>query len=91
MNNIGLLILATIGVTLIIKNLWIVIEELCRAIRQSHRVATIISREYGTRKTTYKQWWYCFKDEVFSYYSTKELSIYEIDYNPSIKAKRRYH
>lgn len=89
--TVGLWVLATIGAILVIDNFWFIAKELYRALRQSHRIATIISREYGTRNTTYKQWWYCFKDEVFSYYTTKRVAHFIVDYDPNVKAKRNNH
>lgn len=87
--TVCLWILAAIGFTLVVDNLWFVVKELYRAAKQSHRIATIISREYGTRHTTYKQWWYCFKDEVFSYYTNKYVGNYRVDYDPNVKVTRR--
>ena len=70
--------------------IYVLQQELIRALKQSHRIATVIARLDGIDKITYKNWFLRFKEEMFSSYSTISIECYELDHNPKIKAKRRY-
>ncbi len=68
--------------------LYSVLKEVVRAMRQSHRIATVHTRfTTERRKPTFKMWLRCFKAEFYSSYSQTRIGYIELDHNPNVKAK----
>ncbi len=65
-----------------------ILKETVRAVRQSHRIATVHTRlQAQRRKPTFKMWFRCFRREFFSTYSRTRIGHFELDHDPNIKAK----
>jgi phosphate/sulfate permease len=90
MVSIIIWIFSAIGGCMVGFFIYVLQQEIIRALKQSHRITTVIARINGYNKITYNNWFYQFKNEMFSYYSTISIECYTLDYNPKIKVKRRY-
>lgn len=82
---------AAIGVGVVTFVLCLLVGELNRAIRQSHRVATVAVRAGGgpRRKIRYKEWRRAFKREFGSSYSSLIIRFVEIPHDPSKPLRAR--
>lgn len=80
-----------IGVGIVTFLICLLIGELNRAIRQSHRVATVAVRAGGgpRRKITYREWRRAFKREFGSSYSSLIIRFVEIPHDPSKPLRAR--
>lgn len=86
---------ASLGVGLVTMVVCLLLEEVFRALRQSHRIAVVCirTRLFQRRNPTLREWWRCFCREVFSEYTSLEISFIEIPHDPSKpmrSALRRY-
>ena len=68
-----------------------ILEEIWRASRQAHRLASAQKRMMEMRGDTapsfFLMWRTYFKSDFFSFYSCKRIGCFELDYNPSIRAR----
>ncbi len=63
-------------------------KETVRALRQSHRIATVHTRlRTLRRKPSLSLWAKCFWQEFYSSYDQIRISYVELDRNPNVKAK----
>lgn len=79
-----------VGVVTFLANL--LIGEILRAVRQSHRVATVSARVFERRrKPTWREWYYAFRREFFNGYSVLRVGWVEIPHNPNgrLRSSRR--
>jgi len=74
---------AAIGAAIVAFFLACIVSETVRAVRQSRRVAAVAVRHAtGRRRITAREWWYGFKREWFSGYSSLVIGFVEIPRNP---------
>lgn len=68
--------------------LYSIAKETVRAMRQSHRIATVhIRLRTLRRRPSIGLWIKCFSKEFYSSYSQIRIGYVELDHNPNIKAK----
>lgn len=84
--SVGALVIGFIG--------WVILSEIVRAIRQSHRVATVSVRicMHERRRPTWREWWFAFRREFFrAHYSYLTIGFINIPFNPSEPMRGAYH
>lgn len=83
---------AAIGVGVVTFLAGLLIGEIVRAVRQSHRVATVSARVFKRRrKPTWREWYYAFRREFFNGYTALRIGWIEIPHNPNerLRSSRR--
>jgi hypothetical protein len=77
-------IMSFIGTFVFFTWLSLLLKEILRAAKQSHRVASIVIRTKlnERRPPTLKEWGSCFLDDLFKSYDSLEISYITIPYNP---------
>lgn len=84
--------LTAIGAGVVVFLTIIALAETIRAIRQSHRVATVSARVFERRrKPTWREWYYAFRRELFNGYTVLRIGWIEIPHNPNerLRSSRR--
>lgn len=65
-------------------------KELYRAIRNSHRVATVAVRtSQQRRRPNWREWWFAFKNDIFSGYTELQIGWVGIPRDPSAPLRNR--
>ena len=84
---------AAIGAGGIALVAWSFLSEIVRAVRQSHRVATVHVRVSlaERRRPTWREWWFSFRRELFRSYSYLTIGFINIPHNPSEPMRGAYH
>jgi hypothetical protein len=85
MSGIGILVVGCLAL--------VILDEVIRAARQGHRIATARARckTYGsTRKPTWRLWWVCAKYDFFNTYSEMIIGPYVLPYDPKKPARPYY-
>jgi hypothetical protein len=68
-------------------------QELIRALRQGHRIATAHARHSEpnpSRKPSLSLWWVCFKHDLMNNYSETIVGPYALPYDPKKPARPYY-
>lgn len=67
------------------------LSEVVRAVRQSHRIASVHVRVgFGERRRpTWWEWWLCFRNELFRNYSYLTIGFIRVPHNPSERMRGR--
>lgn len=89
--NIIIGFFSLIGLAVFLYFLKAIVSEVWRAARQAHRLASAQKRMMNMRGNTppsfFLMWRTYFKSDFFSFYSSKRIGCFELDYNPSIRAR----
>jgi hypothetical protein len=82
-----------IGVFVVSFFVFYLLSETVRAIRQSHRVATVHIRVSTAerRRPTVREWWYCFIREFDRKYDYLTIGFINIPHNPSKPMRGAWH
>jgi hypothetical protein len=90
-SNIILGLFSLIGLLVCLYFAKTILEEIWRASRQAHRLASAQKRMMemsgNTPPSFFLMWRTYFKSDFFSFYSSKRIGCFELDYNPSIRAR----
>jgi len=66
------------------------VKELYRAIRNSHRVATVAVRtSQRRRRPNWREWWFAFKNDIFSTYTELRIGWIGIPHDHSAPLRNR--
>lgn len=80
--------LTVVGAGVVAFLIFILVQEFIRAVRQSHRVATVSARVFEQRrKPTWREWYYAFRRDFFYVYSALRIGWIEIPHNPNEKLR----